>query len=272
MAEADNSIITSFTHLIAELKLQDGYFTIDLPHDWLQGRTAYGGLSAALCLEATLRSFPNLPPLRSAHFSFIGPAVGILRITAKILRQGKSTIFTSAEIEGEMGVAARASFCFGLSRPASYNYINMPMTRVSDPDIYPSFFTWANRPNFMRHFEGRFAGGTRPCSAGANPEMLVWMRHCDQEIDSCIVGLLALADALPPAFFALLHKPVPISTVTWTVDFLDENPRSRDGWWFVKSAAESAQHGFSTQNIFIWAPDGQPVLTARQNIAVFGDT
>lgn len=271
MTEADSSILTGFTSLIAGLEQENGFFTIELPDDWLQGRTAYGGLSAALCLEATLRAFPNLPPLRSAHFSFVGPAVGVLRVTAEILRQGKSTAFTSAEIEGERGIATRANLCFGSARATNCNYINISMPTVSRPDTYPFFFTWPNRPNFMRHFDGRLAAGGWPCSASANPEMLVWLRHCDQEIDHSIVNLLALADALPPAFFVLLHKPVLISTVTWSVDFLDEYPRNQDGWWLVKSAAESAQHGFSTQNILIWAPDGRLVITARQNIAVFGD-
>jgi hypothetical protein len=65
-----------------------GRHRITLPADWLQGRTAYGGLSAALCLQATVRSHADLPPLRSAQFCFIGPATGELDIAAAVLRQG----------------------------------------------------------------------------------------------------------------------------------------------------------------------------------------
>ncbi|MGD9799873.1 MAG: acyl-CoA thioesterase domain-containing protein, partial [Parvularculaceae bacterium] len=49
--------------------------------NWLQGRTVYGGMTAALCLEAAQRAVPGLPPLRSAQVSFIGPAEGDLEIT-----------------------------------------------------------------------------------------------------------------------------------------------------------------------------------------------
>src|SRR6516225_10431901 len=100
MTATDAATWTNFSQMIAALERPADHFTIALPSDWLQGRTAYGGLSAALCLQATLRTFPDLPPLRSAQFSFIGPATGALRVTANMLRQGKSTAFTSADLEG----------------------------------------------------------------------------------------------------------------------------------------------------------------------------
>ncbi|GAA3972076.1 thioesterase family protein [Allohahella marinimesophila] len=263
--------MTEFGQLLEGLRNDGDSFTIELPLDWLQGRTAYGGLSAALCLEATTRSFQSLPPLRSAHFSFVGPAVGVLRVKADIVRQGKSTVFTRAEIVGEMGVAAHASFCFGMSRAAEYSYLSVPMPAALEPENYPEYFIWDNRPNFMRHFEGKLVAGARPNTAAAQPEMTVWLRHRDQNVDGGLVALLALADALPPAVFVLFQEPVPISTVTWSVDFIDEAPVNAEGWWLVKSAAESACNGFSTQNITIWAPDGRPALSARQNVAVFGE-
>ena len=54
---------TNFAQMIAALEQRGDHFTIAVPSDWLQGRTAYGGLSAALCLEASLRTFTDLPPL-----------------------------------------------------------------------------------------------------------------------------------------------------------------------------------------------------------------
>ncbi|HFF2240970.1 TPA: thioesterase family protein [Pseudomonas aeruginosa] len=271
MSEIGDSSLTGFSSLISNLTKQDDKYTIDLPLDWLQGRTAYGGLSAALCLEATIRSFPSLPPLRSAHFSFLGPAVGELCISAKVSRQGKSTAFTQAAVEGEMGIAAQASFCFGSTRFSGYDYGNIPVPGAADPDTYPAYFSWLNRPNFMQHFDGRLVSGARPCTAGEQPEMLVWLRHKDRAIDCNLTGLLALADALPPAIFVMFREPVPISTVTWSVDVLSESFESKNGWWLVRSSAESARNGFTTQVITIWAADGRPVLAARQNVAVFGN-
>lgn len=271
MSMGSESPLTGFSDLISCVVERDDGFAIDLPADWLQGRTSYGGLSAALCLEATTRSLPNLPPLRSAQFQFIGPAMGELKMTAEILRAGKSTVFSQAQVSGEMGIATQASFCFGLSRQTSHDFLNMPAPEALAPEVYPAYFTWPNRPNFMKHFEGRLVSGARPCTADQAPEMLVWLRHKDRNPQSNLVSLLALADALPPAIFATYQEPVPISTVSWSVDFLDESFENESSWWLVRSIAESARFGFSTQVISIWKPDGTPVLSARQNVAIFGN-
>lgn len=271
MSGADESTLTGFSDLLKKFAQDGEDFTIDLPEEWLQGRTAYGGLSAAFCLEVTLRSFSTLPPLRSAYFSFIAPAVGRLRVNATIARQGKSTCFTQASIFGELGVATQASFCFGHPRKLTPVYSNLPAPEALPPEHCPPFFTWMNRPNFMQHFDGRLASGTSPCSSGSQPEMLVWLRHRYQTPVDGAVALIALADVLPPAFFGLLSEPVPISTVTWAIDFLDNDHLSTGNWWLVRSTAERAQDGFSTQVITIWSSDGRPVLSARQNIAIFAN-
>jgi acyl-CoA thioesterase len=269
MSAADTQTLTPFSRLIAALEEQGDHFTIALPSDWLQGRTAYGGLSAALCLQATLQSFPDLPPLRSAQFAYVGPATGVLRVTATMLRRGKSAAFTSADIEGENGLAARATFCFGAERSSAHSYANLPMPKAPSQDDCPSYFDWPSKPNFMNHFEGRLAAGAQPRTPGAQPEMLVWLRHGDGGTDGSLVSLLALADALPPAATILFGEPAPISTMTWSIDFLDAAPTSATGWWLVQCAAETARQGYSAQTTLIWNPDGQPILAARQQIAIF---
>ena len=66
--------MTPFSTLLAGMQqeIESHGHSIILPPDWLQCRTAYGGLSAALCLEATHRGIENLPPLRSAQYCFVG--------------------------------------------------------------------------------------------------------------------------------------------------------------------------------------------------------
>jgi acyl-CoA thioesterase len=269
MTELDVAASTSFSDMLAALERQSDHFTIALPSDWLQGRTAYGGLSAALCLQATLQTFPDLPPLRSAQFSFVGPATGDLHVRAGMLRQGKSTAFANADLEGESGLAARATFCFGAERGLSFAYAGVPMPDAPSLDACPSFYTWPQRPNFMNHFDGRLAGGARPRTRDARPEMLVWLRHRDEQVEGGLVSLLALADALPPAATVLFREYAPISTMTWSIDIFDENPASATGWWLVQCAAETARLGYSAQNTLIWNSDGRPILAARQTIAIF---
>lgn len=271
MSEDESLKLTPFSHLIRSLEQQDGHhlYGVTLPADWLQGRTAYGGLSAALCLEANSRTFNELPPLRSAQFTFIGPATGALRIAASTLRAGKSTVFTGVDLSGEDGLATRATFCFGHSRVVDHDYVDLPIPRTGAIADYPGYFGWPGQPNFMSHFEGRLVEGTRPQTPDHPPEMLVWLRHRDPKVDAGMVSLLAMADALPPGAAILFRGPTPISTMTWSIDVLDPSFQSATGWWLVHCVAETAQAGYSAQRTTIWSPDGRPVLVARQNVAIF---
>lgn len=266
----DTAEQTPFSHVMDAMQQVGEHFTIDLPTDWLQGRTAYGGLSAAVCLEAILRSTEHLPPLRSAQFCFIGPATGVLKVTPKILRRGKSAVHIGADLEGEAGLAVRASFCFGVSRTAAYPHPLQAMPHVTAPETYPSYYTWENRPSFMKHFDGRLAAGARLRNPGEPPEMSVWLRHHDAGDDSSLVRLLALADALPPPALILYNEIIPISTMMWSIDMLHPNPNTSTGWWFAECEALTNEQGYSIQNYTIWNADGQPILVARQNVAIFG--
>jgi acyl-CoA thioesterase len=261
---------TAFSTMLAALTVADGSCTIALPDDWLQGRTAYGGLSAALCLQACERLLPALPPLRSAQLAFVGPATGALRITPAVLRQGKSATFVGVDLSGDAGLAVRATFCFGAGRDLPHDHRGHAMPAVPAPQECPDYFVWAPRPNFMSHFDGRLASGGLPLGGAARPQMQVWLRHRDTATTGTAVSLLALADALPPPSFARFTEGVPISTMTWAVDLLDAQPHSASGWWLVHSEAETIADGYSAQTAVIWQPDGRAVLSARQTVAIFG--
>ena len=60
-------------------------FELDVPDQWKQGRTVYGGLSSGLCLQAAL-PHANGRPLRSAMINFVGPSAGLLTVEAEKLR------------------------------------------------------------------------------------------------------------------------------------------------------------------------------------------
>jgi len=245
-------------------------FRITLPDDWLQGRTAYGGLSAALCVEAAGRAVPGLPPLRSAQFAFIGPAAGELKMSPSVLRRGKSSVFAGVDLAGEAGLATRALLGFGVARPSSIAYDALAMPDVTPVETSPPFFTGEKPPiNFQSHFESRIAGGARPVTPGAEPCYRIWFRHRDEAARSGLVPLIALADAPPPAAMVLFAQFAPISTITWAVDMLQDAPATEDGWWLIESRAESAAQGYSTQAMTLWNTRGEAVIAARQNVAIF---
>ena len=261
--------MTEFTALMSGLaKTADGW-SADVSDDWLQGRTTYGGMSAALCLEGALRDLGELPPLRSAQFAFIGPASGPLLIQPAVLRKGKSTVFASVDLIGDAGLATRATLCFGAARKSALAYESIPAPKVPGPDDSPQFFRHVEGLNFTAHFDGRLAGGNMPMSNAGAPEMVLWLRHRDPDLVPNVVSLLALADAPPPAGMVLFTARAPISTMTWSIEILSEDITTTDGWWLVRTSAETIAQGYSSQSMTMWNSAGKPVMACRQNIAVF---
>ena len=92
----------------------DHAMSFHVPETWMQGRTTYGGLTAALCLQAAMPTSGGRQ-IRSAQVAFVGPVSGDVECTATLLREGKNTVFTSVRMMGEAGVAAVAGegvLCF----------------------------------------------------------------------------------------------------------------------------------------------------------------
>ena len=263
--------MTGFSELMNGMTRAGEGWTTAVSEDWLQGRTVYGGLGAALCLQAAQRAFGDLPPLRSAQISFIGPATGTLKLTPVELRRGKSTVFVGVDLCGESGLATRATFCFGAGRASKVAFAATPATQLCKPESCPSFFDGAPpHLRFLQHIEGRNAGGAFPFSGAKDPMMTLWLRHRDTSLKPSLVPLLALADAPPPAIVAMLTAPGLISTMTWSIDLLTDTIDTTDGWWLIRTEADAAADGYTSQVMTVWNAAGQAVMTSRQNVAVFG--
>ena len=259
--------MTAYFDLIAAMTATDAGFTAEVTPDWQQGRTTYGGLSAALCLEAALRTAPDAPPLRAGQFAFVGPAAGELAISTEVLRRGKSTLFLGVDLVGEQGLATRAILTFGAARDSRLAHTDLPMPAATALTDSPDFFPRGAGPNFTQQFEFKLAGGTPIGTPGA-PDFLVWIRHKDPAARS-LAALIALADALPPPAVTLFPERAQISTMTWSLDVLAEPAADDDGWRLMKSRADTVLEGYSAQDMAVWDSAGTPLIVARQNVAVF---
>lgn len=261
--------VHSYSEVIAAFSASPGAFRGRVPENWLQGRTFYGGLTAALCLEGAINAFSDLPPLRSAQVSFIGPAEGEVSVTAEVLRQGKSVTFAGADLSGEGGLAARAVFAFGAARASMFNRHFTPAPNVPGPDASGFFFPpGIDGPVFARNFDVRLAKGGVPMTSSAEHDHFLWVRHRDPGATS-IAALLALADMPPPAMMPMFPTIARISSMTWALNFLTDHPTTEDGWWLLESRAENAAEGYSSQDMFVWNRQGEPVIAGRQSVAIF---
>lgn len=257
----------SLPGILSAAQPTDDGIRASIPPDWHQGRTAYGGLSAALAYAAARSVAGEVPPLRSALVAFVGPLAGEVAATARVLRQGRNAVWVAAEVAGEGGVGLTASFVFmnpvasqvEVDRAPAPSDLIPPEEAVEVPD--------RNRPVFLHNFEVRYAarrGGER------KPEIAWWVRHRDREGLDPVTEVLSIADALPPGVLPLLRQAVNVSSMTWQINLLTAEPQTRDGWWLLRTASDYARDGCASDDMRLWNADGQPIVLGMQSVAVFG--
>ena len=152
------------------------------------------------------------------------------------------------------------------------------------------------RPTFTQHFLARLARGGRPCTGAKESDHWMWVRHIgcaesargEEEEEGQVVeetgavkaggvrgvdedvALLCLADMPPPAIIPRFEAPAPISSATWMINFLGGRaPAVEGGWFLLRSKAESARGGYSSQDMAIYGAGGAPIATGRQCVAIF---
>jgi acyl-CoA thioesterase len=256
----------SLPQILADARAGDGELTAQIPDTWMQGRTAYGGLTAAIALEAALRSQPDLPPLRSTQIAFVGPLSGEVTVKTELLRRGRTAAFIEANVYGDGKLGLKALFVFMIGLESSIDYAETTRPEVPDyaeaaparanPD--PKFFT-----NNLVYRHGL------PIEHRHTPDFLRWVRLKERDGLHPMVELMAIGDALPPAAMALFEKPGPISSMTWQINLLNTEPATTDGWWLSRSTADLARHGSSSQIMQVWNADRDLVITGMQSVAIF---
>ncbi len=258
--------MTPIRDILAKATPVEGGFRAEIPSDWLQGRTAYGGLSSALALHAAQGIEADLPPLRSAQVSFIGPLSGIVTVTATKLRRGRTAAFIQADIVSDAGLGFRAIFVFMAEQPSRVDLAGRLDSKLPPPARDAKLYTGPDE-----FFTGNFNFLDMKDEAKGEAEWLRWARLRDYDGLNPMVHVLALADALPPAAFKLFGKEfVPLSSVTWIVNLLTPTPATTDGWWLLSAESQHAVNGGSSQTMMLWNAAGVPIAQGMQSVAIFG--
>src|SRR5947207_10768164 len=122
---------TPFSALLSHMQASDGASLLEVPEDWLQGRTLFGGLQAVVGLAA-MRSLAPDAPLRSLQVTFLAPVPGgPVTARARILRSGKSATHVEARIVDGDNTLALMVGVFGLPRTSAVTL------RPQQPDATP---------------------------------------------------------------------------------------------------------------------------------------
>ncbi len=255
--------MTPLREVIAGLTPVEGGWRGEVPDGWLQGRTAYGGLSAALALHAAMASDEDLPPLRSALVAFIGPLSGAITVRATRLRRGRNATFVQADVESEAGLGLRATFVFMGTVASAVDHRVGAAPAVALPGADDKVLRGHPAIRFSENFE------LVERRDAETAEWLRWVRLKDRGGLHPMVELIAVADCLPPVALKLLGRPAPVSSMTWQLNLLGDAPVTQDGWWLLQATSDYARAGNSSQRMGIWAADGTPVAEQMQSVAVF---
>lgn len=184
--------MTGFAALLAEAEEIEGGFAFDITDDWLQGRTAYGGLTSALALAAAQRVDPELPPLRSGQFAMIAPLAGRVEARARIVRKGRNATWVAAELSNEKGVGFSASFVFMRQIESAADIAGYPLPEGVSPVADAKPVPMDHAPQFLKqNFDARFA---LPKSALGEADLCWWVRlrareNLDPALEAVLVGM-----------------------------------------------------------------------------------
>lgn len=255
--------MTSFATLISAARQADGSFVFDLPDGWRQGRTAYGGLTAAVAHEAARGAGDQLPGLRSAQIAFIGPVGVNLHACATILRRGKSSAFVEARVTSDGELAMLGTFLFMAER-ASPVSIAAPTAPAAPAPEEAEPAMRGKGAAYTSQLEYRHALSPQDRD---KPKLLRWVRLRARDGIDPVTELLLVADALPPGISPIIQGPFMASSATWTVHLHGAGFTNEDGWWLVQSEAESAQDGISSQQMAIWNSAGDAILSGSQTVS-----
>lgn len=249
--------------------------TVHVEEGWGQGRATYGGLVGGLMHSALLArvTAEPAPPLRSITVNFVAPVTpGKADVDVQILRSGKSATQGLVTMRQGDSVVAAALAAFGAPRESTLTVrSSMAMPQLPEPmTIDPLPYIPGSTPDFFQHVEMRLADGSFPYSGAETSHMTGWMRFREAPPTFDERHFISLADSWPPAVIQMLGTPAPGSSLTWTLELVDDVSAEPDTHWAYAVHTDHAADGYAHTDARIWHPDGRLVAISRQTVAVFG--
>ncbi len=250
----------------------------DVSEDWLQGRTAFGGLTSALGVQA-MRDVPAHDSaagfsLRALQTSFVGPlGAGPASVEALLLRGGKNVRQIQATVRQHGGVAAVMLGVFAKDRESSMQTVRPLRPAPShDPQTLPRRpYVAEAEPAFIRHFDMRWDDGPMPGSSSAGLSTRIHMRMIDGEGLDDDIASVVMADVSPTPASGQFRRRAPASSISWALELRPLRCKpAADGWWRADNDSLVVEGGYVNHAARLWAPSGELAALAYQVVALYG--
>jgi acyl-CoA thioesterase len=242
-----------------------------VPADWMQGRTTFGGLTAALAVQAMRDVEGKEWPLRALQASFIGPVGGPTSVEVTLLRQGRNVRQVQATLRsgGEVAAVVLAAFGQGRATIVEKHLPAQPPAENKLEGLIDVPFVPGMGPNFLQHLVYRWAGGEPPWVGRQSWHSKFFCRPRDPGVDQELVTIL-VADMPPSPVLSAFDRFVPASSVSWELEFVPGEVKDANGFYRIDTDVVSAVEGYVNQRSTLWSPDGSLVALGYQVVGVYG--
>lgn len=241
---------------------------VDIPDCWMQGRSAYGGLQAALAAEAMQRLSDGLP-IRTLQATLIEPVSGTINCEAQLIRSSKNT--RQIEVRLTKAGQTHAIFVgiFGRARDSIVQWTRPRTVPAEQEQVWP--FIDGASPQFMQNFAICLRKGHPIASGHPDTEHLYRLSLKDDTERSELRHILALVDFPPPLGMTWPTTFTPGSTMTWMLNFTGEPVTDHPlEDWECEVILDAAREGYTHQTVSLYAPNGTLIARGTQCMVVFG--
>ncbi len=243
-----------------------------IPDTWAQGRTTFGGLTAAILCEATKRDTDPSRPLRNFEISFLRPleALKPFEIQVETLANGKTVTIKSARIvqQGKVRATARADYVLPLESNIVIDTFTLPQLKEKDKSV---LLKGDHLPSFFQHFDNHIATEGVPFCGQEVPELGGWMAFKDAPKKVTDAHLICVIDSWPPAASPHYDGFKPLSTLSWSVLFANpSNKVSPTEHLGYLSKVNFGENGLSSSQAEVWAPEGKLLARSFQTNIIYG--
>ncbi|WP_438864878.1 acyl-CoA thioesterase [Neptunicella sp.] len=247
--------------------------TLSIPKDWTQGRTAFGGISAALVYQTMRNQIDQQRLLRSLTTNFVGPLNpdSPFSIQVEILREGKNATQAEARATQDGKVCVLCVALFAVARSSKIGVANQTKHNMLLP-AKPKYIPQIPKitPKFLRHFDVSLVEGGMPFTGSKHSAIHGWMRFTQPPAKIEDAHIIALADAWPPAPLQMLRWPAPASSMSWNLEFIHPHRTiSPTDWIAYQAHTRQAADGYAHTEANIWDPDGELIAISRQTVGIF---
>ncbi|TXJ07114.1 MAG: thioesterase family protein [Acinetobacter sp.] len=262
----------SLTQLWQQIEQQEW---IELPSGWLQGRTIFGGLAAGVMIHKAVSTIADVDKqLLSCSVTFVGPLqAGKARLTAEILRQGKSVTTLEVRLWQDDVVQSILLASFGTHRISEIKVRNEPVAPAYPAtDAVPVIPFAKLMPECYQHFELKWAEGQYPMMGSATPDFGGWSRFHPEEHNNrqlTLADFVTLMDIWPPGVLSMFKRVAPASSLTWHITYVRPIQHQLHDWFKYQVVTQYADDGYSTEYAHVWDSEDQLIAILRQTVTVF---